>query len=183
MLSSSTRSVLGNVKGANSQINIGMIGPGERGSGLVRALATLENVKIISICDIYEPNLKKGAQLAASQPKEFTDYRKIIEDKDVDAVVIATPLHLHHEMTLAALNANKHVFVEKTLAYSTEQCDQMVKAANAHSKLVVQVGIVRVNIQCRAEVQLRSLPRSALHGTVTEIGMGFRRIESGEPFR
>src|SRR5437667_12821732 len=95
MLSSSARSVLGNAKGANSQINIGMIGPGERGSGLVRALATLENVKIISICDIYEPNLKKGAQLAASQPKEFTDYRKIIEDKDVDAVVIATPLHLH----------------------------------------------------------------------------------------
>lgn len=173
MLSSSVRSVLGNVKGANGQINIGMIGPGERGSGLVRSLATLENVKIISICDIYEPNLKKGAQLAASQPKEFTDYRKIIEDKDVNAVVIATPLHLHHEMTLAALNAGKHVFVEKTLAYSTEQCDQMVKAANAHPKQVVQVGFQRHHYPIVRKVV--QMAHDGAFGKVTHIRCNWHR--------
>ena len=177
VLSSSARSALGDsirdVRGANGRINIGMIGPGERGSGLVRSLATLENVKIISICDIYEPNLKKGAQLAASQPKEFTDYRKIIEDKEVDAVVIATPLHLHHEMTLAALAAKKHVFVEKTLAYTPEQCDQMVKAAKANPSLVVQVGFQRHHYPIVRKVV--QMAHEGAFGKVTHIRCNWHR--------
>src|SRR5207248_5103576 len=100
-------------------------------------------------------------------------YRKVIEDKDVDAVVIATPLHLHHEMTLAALNANKHVFVEKTLAYSTEQCDQMVKAANAHSKQVVQVGFQRHHYPIvRKAVQMA---HDGAFGKVTHIRCNWHR--------
>jgi predicted dehydrogenase len=140
MLNSSRASGFGAARGANDRTLIGVVGAGSQGSGLIRSLATLPNARITAMCDIFEPNLKKGVTLAGSEPKSFTDYRKLLESKDVDAVVIATPLHLHAEIALAALDAGKHVFVEKTMAYSVAQCDQMVKAATTHAKLVVQVG-------------------------------------------
>jgi predicted dehydrogenase len=173
MVGSSAGPALGAIKGANDRIQIGVIGPGERGSGLVRSLATLANAKITAVCDIFEPNLKRGANLAASQPKEFTDYRRVIESKDVNAVVIATPLHLHSEMTIAALNAGKHVFVEKTMAYSVEQCNQMVKAAKAHPSLVVQVGFQRHHYPVvRKAVEMA---RAGAFGKVTHIRCTWHR--------
>jgi predicted dehydrogenase len=125
---------------ASDRVNAGVIGAGGQGSSLIRNLATVPNSKITAMCDIFEPNLNKGVNLAGSQPAKFTDYRKLIESKDVDAVVIATPLHMHLDIGLAALDAGKHVFVEKTMAYSVSQCDQMVRASKAHPSLVLQVG-------------------------------------------
>ena len=126
--------------GANDRVNIGVIGAGSQGSSLIRSLATVANSKITAICDIFEPNLSKGVNLAGSQPKPIVDYRKLIESKDVDAVVIATPLHMHYEIALAALSAGKHVFVEKTMMYSVKQCDEIVQATKAHPSQVFQVG-------------------------------------------
>ena len=125
---------------AIDRVNVGVVGAGGQGSSLIRSLATVPNSKITAMCDIFEPNLNKGVNLAGSQPTKFTDYRKLIERKDVDAVVIATPLHSHSEIVLAALDAGKHVFVEKTMAYSVSQSDQIVGASKAHPSLVVQVG-------------------------------------------
>lgn len=132
--------MLGPSSGANDRVNVGVVGAGSQGSGLIRNLATLSSARITAVCEIFEPNLKKAVDLAGSNPKTFTDYRKMIESKDVDAVVIATPLHLHSDVSLYALSAGKHVFVEKTMAYSLSQCDQMVRAARARPSLVVQVG-------------------------------------------
>src|SRR5215510_11955248 len=140
LLSSSNSAIFGAESGANDQVRIGHVGAGGQGSGLIRNLAQVPTARITAMCDIFEPNLKKGVELAGSQPKTFTDYRKMIESKEVDAVTIAVPLHLHAEIALAALDAGKHVFVEKTMAYSVEQCDQMVQASTAHPKLAVQVG-------------------------------------------
>jgi predicted dehydrogenase len=132
--------VLGLGRGANGTVNVGHIGAGGQGTSLLRNLAQVPNAKITAMCDIFPPNLKKGVELSGGQPKTYTDYRKLIESKDVDAISIATPLHLHAEMALAALDAGKHVFVEKTMAYSVLQCEQMVQAAKTHPKLVLQVG-------------------------------------------
>ena len=140
MMLSSNRRVLGAIKGANERVNVGVIGPGGQGSTLIRNLATVSNAKITAMCDIFEPNLKKGINLAGSQPQGFVEYRKLIESKDVDAVVIAVPLHLHAEVVFAAMDARKHVFVEKTMAYSVSQCDKIVEATKAHPSLVFQVG-------------------------------------------
>jgi len=126
--------------GANDRVNVGVVGAGGQGTSLIRNLATVPNSKITAMCDIFEPNLSKGVNLAGSQPKTFTDYRKMIASKDVDAVIIATPLHSHFEIVLAALNAGKHVFVEKTMAYSVLQCEQIVRASRTHPSLIVQVG-------------------------------------------
>ena len=126
--------------GANDRVNVGVIGAGSQGSSLIRSLATVPNSKITGMCDIFEPNLSKGVNLAGSQPKTFAEYKKLIESKDVDAVVIATPLHMHYEIALAALDAGKHVFVEKTMMYSMKQCEQIVLATRAHASQVFQVG-------------------------------------------
>jgi predicted dehydrogenase len=126
--------------GANDRVNVGVIGAGSQGSSLIRSLATVPNSKITGMCDIFEPNLSKGVNLAGSQPKTFAEYKKLIESKDVDAVVIATPLHMHYEIALAALEAGKHVFVEKTMMYSMKQCEQIVLATRAHASQVFQVG-------------------------------------------
>jgi predicted dehydrogenase len=138
MLGSS--SVAASALRANDRVNVGVIGAGSQGSSLIRSLATVPNSKITGMCDIFEPNLNKGVNLAGSQPKTFTEYRKLIESKDVDAVVIATPLHMHYEIALAALDAGKHVFVEKTMMYSMKQCEQIVLATRAHASQVFQVG-------------------------------------------
>jgi predicted dehydrogenase len=140
MLGSVSRMSFAAGRGASDQVNLGVIGAGGQGSGLIRNLALVANARITAMCDIFEPNLKKGVGLAGSNPKTFNDYRKLIESREVDGVVIATPLHLHAEVALAALDAGKHVFVEKTMAYSIDQCEQMVRAAKAHPTLVVQVG-------------------------------------------
>ncbi len=140
MLTAASEKVLVAAPSANEQVQVGLIGVGGQGSGLTRNLATVTNARITAICDIFEPNLKKAVGLAGGAPKTFNDYRKLIASKDVDAVVIATPLHLHAEIALAALSAGKHVFVEKTMAYSVAQGEQMLKAARAQSKLVAQVG-------------------------------------------
>jgi predicted dehydrogenase len=128
------------VLGANDRVNVGVVGAGGQGTSLIRNLATVPNSKITAMCDIFEPNLSKGVNLAGSEPKPFTDYRKLIESKDVDAVVIATPLHMHYDVALAAVAAGKHVFVEKTMMYSMRQCEHVVQLSKAHPSQVFQVG-------------------------------------------
>jgi len=128
------------ILGSNNQVNLGVIGAGGQGSSLIRNLATVPTAKITAICDIFEPNLTKGVSLSGGQPKGFVEYKKLMESKDVDGVVIAAPLHMHYEIALAALDAGKHVFVEKTMMYSVKQCDQVIQATKAHPKLVFQVG-------------------------------------------
>jgi predicted dehydrogenase len=140
VLASAGGPTLADVRGANDRVKVGVIGVGSQGSDLTRNLATVANARITAVCDIFEPNLKKAVGLAGGGPNTFSDYRKLIESRDVDAVVIALPLHLHSEAALAAMNAGKHVFVEKTMAYSVDQCEQMVRTAKAHPSLVVQVG-------------------------------------------
>src|ERR1051325_298715 len=78
LLGSAGGPVLGAGSGANGQVNVGHIGAGSQGSGLIRNLAQVPNAKIVAMCDIFPPNLKKGAELAGTQPKTFTDYRKVI---------------------------------------------------------------------------------------------------------
>jgi len=143
MLGSSTRKAFGAIRGANETLNVGLIGPGSQGTSLLRNLITVPNVKVTAICEIFEPNLKKAVELAGGQPKTYNDYRKLLENKDIDAVAIAVPLHMHFEMAQAALQAGKHVYLEKTMCYSIEQCDKLVQLKNAHPSQRLQVGYQR----------------------------------------
>lgn len=100
---------------------IGIIGTGSRGQFHIQHLLQMPHVEVTALCDDYTPHLEDAAQYYPSA-KLYSDYRKLLEDKNVDGVIIATPLYLHAPMTLDALEAGKRVFCEKAMAYSQEDC-------------------------------------------------------------
>lgn len=99
---------------------IGIIGPGSRGQHLMGFLAANPKVEIVAVCDVFQPSIDAALAIAPAATA-YTDYRKLLDDKAVDAVVITTPLYLHHRMALDAFDAGKHVFCEKAIAYSLEE--------------------------------------------------------------
>jgi len=109
----------------------------------LKFLATIPEGRCVATCDIYPPNLKKGVETIASNPDTYDDYRRMLDRKDIDAIMICTPLNLHAQMTLDALSAGKQVFVEKTMFFKEEEEAQIRKAAAEHPKQVLQIGLQR----------------------------------------
>ena len=139
----------------NSVVNYGIIGTGTEGCTLLRALTRIPAARCLATCDIYPPNQKKGIETAGSNPQLYEDYRRLLDRKEIDAVVIATPLHLHTSMLLDALSAGKHVFVEKTMFFKEAEEKPICEASAAHPKQVLQVGLQRrsdVLYQCAMEM-------------------------------
>jgi len=132
-------------QGANDKLNLGWIGVGSRGNYLEERfyVAKIPNAQIGFVCDAYDGHLARAIDrvqtMGGNRPKSSKKYQDVLADKSIDAVVIATPEHLHHEMALAALKAGKNVYVEKPLAHTIEQGEEIVKAARA-AGTVVQVG-------------------------------------------
>ena len=132
-------------QGANDKVNIGWIGVGTRGYAGLDWLhtAAAKDVQVSAICDTYDGYLARAQDrmqtVWGSKAKTFKDYRELLADKSIDAVYIMTPEHLHHDMTIAALKAGKHVYIEKPLAHTIEEGFDIVKAWE-QSKKIVQVG-------------------------------------------
>src|SRR6267378_1326200 len=126
----------------SQQLTVGVIGSGGRGRYLEKAFQQDASVRITAVCDVYEPNLEAGLSAAKNQAKAYRNYKALLDDKTIDAVIIATPEHWHHRMLLDALAAGKDVYVEKPLCQTPEQGAELVRAA-ASSKSVVQVGMQR----------------------------------------
>lgn len=120
-------------------IRIGWIGTGVQGQNDQRQLVRLPGVKIVATSDIYEPNQKKGVEIAGAGCELYPDYRKLLERKDIQGVGIATPLYLHAQIAIDALNAGKHVYCEKMMAYTLEDAKKMVRTAD-RTGLILQVG-------------------------------------------
>src|SRR3982751_5134253 len=117
-----------NALGANDRVRIGIIGPGARGSEFLREALACANVECVGAADIYTRRLDEVKQIAPNA-KTYLDYRHLLDDKDVDAVLIATPQHLHCEHFTAALAAGKHVYQEKTMAFTRDHAKGMGGAA------------------------------------------------------
>jgi len=106
---------------------IGLIGVGSRGQYHIHNLLEMPHAKIVALCDNYEPNLKAALELCPDA-KTYTDYKKLIEAKDIDGVIVATPLNWHAVITLDSLSAGKHVFCEKAMALTMEECKAVYEA-------------------------------------------------------
>jgi predicted dehydrogenase len=123
-------------------IRAAIIGPGGQGRVLMEN-ANPDFIKIVAVCDIYPANLQKGLDIARKMydpnPQGYADYRAILDRNDIEAVLIAVPLWAHAPIALDALHAGKHVFVEKTMAYSLDDCKKMIQAARSARKNM-QVG-------------------------------------------
>ena len=128
------------ILGANDRVRIGAIGTGSRGQTLLGALNQLESNDIVAICDVYKPHLVTTKAAHAPNAEEFGDHRALLDRKDMDAVVIATPDHWHVPILTDALQAGKDVYCEKPVTHSIEQGDPLI-AAVRESKSVVQIGL------------------------------------------
>lgn len=126
----------------NDTVRVAFIGVGNRGSFLLKNMLKVPGVKVVAICDIDEDRLKKAVEAVApggSPPEGYREYRKLLDRKDVDAVVIATPVDLHKEMAVAALEAGKNLYCEKPMALTPEDC-RIVTNAAANAKGIFQAG-------------------------------------------
>jgi len=137
---------------AGSTVQIGVIGAGKRGLGLITMIEQVPNLKVVACCDIIPENLSAAMQKADKKAKAYTDYEKLLADKNVDAVIIATPLYLHYPMAVAALAEKKHVYVEKSMAFTIDQTLDLVKKVR-DSKLVFQVGFQYRNFELYHKVK------------------------------
>jgi predicted dehydrogenase len=118
---------------------IGIIGPGSRGQELVRSFLRVPGVKIVAAADVYPPRFAQLNETCGYQVASHADFRAVLDRKDLDAVVVATPLGLHAEHVIPALESGHHVYGEKTMAYTIEDAAKIVNAATAH-KRIFQVG-------------------------------------------
>lgn len=123
-------------------INVGVIGTGDRGKGLMETIKQLkESFQVTAICDVLDFRLKEAQKMwQAGELKQFSDYRKLLEDKSIDAVLIATPTNFHYPIAAEALKAGKHVYLEKTMTHNIAEAQKLVKLSKEHPKLTLQVG-------------------------------------------
>jgi predicted dehydrogenase len=130
------------VLGASDRLRMGYIGLGNRGDQVHEAFLEHGDQQTVAVCDLRDDYMNFAIQKSRATPKKYKDYRKLIEDKDVDAVVIATPDHWHALMFIDACNAGKDVYVEKPLSLTVVEGRRMVEVAE-RTRRVVQVGIHR----------------------------------------
>lgn len=123
-------------------MRVALIGPGQQGRVLIEN-ANPDATRVVAVADVYPPHLQRGVEVARRlhdpNAEGYGDYREILERRDVEAVVVAVPLWMHARVTLDALAAGKHVFVEKMMAYTEAECREMIDAA-ARAGRNLQVG-------------------------------------------
>ncbi len=128
--------------GANERIRVGFIGVGNRGDQVLDAFLKHKDADVVALCDLYQPYLGFAAKKVGTGPATGKDYRRLLDRKDIDAVVICTPDHWHALQTIHACEAGKDVYVEKPLSLCVAEGRAMVEAARKH-KRVTQVGLHR----------------------------------------
>ncbi len=130
------------ILGANDRLRMGFIGLGNRGDQVHDGFLEFGDSQTVAICDLRDDYLDFAAKKSRATPARYKDYRKLLEDKNVDAVAIATPDHWHAIMMIDACRAGKDVYVEKPLSLTVAEGRRMVQVAG-ETKRIVQVGIQR----------------------------------------
>ena len=128
-----------NILGANERVRVGFIGVGLIGKRHLLDFMAQPDVEVAAICEVYEPRLDEGVSTSGGKAARFKDFRKMLDRRDLDAVVVSTPDHWHALMTMMACAAGKDVYVEKPMTHVVREGRWMVEVAGYH-KRVVQVG-------------------------------------------
>lgn len=152
------------VAGANDRIRLGFIGVGNRGDQVLDAFLAHRDCEVAAVCDLNPAYVQFAVKKAGGNATQLKEYRRILDLKDIDAVVIATPDHWHALQTIEACQAGKDVYVEKPLSLCVAEGRKMIEAAQKHNR-VTQVGIHRRSVPfCRAAAEL---VRSGVLGKIT----------------
>jgi predicted dehydrogenase len=149
--------------GANEDIRVAQIGFRGQGSGHINTLRRLKGVRVVALCDVDQRVLSRKAEELGGGVKTYTDVRKLLEDKDIDAVSIATPNHWHALGTIWACQAGKDVYVEKPASHNIFEGRKMVEAARKYKR------IVQCGMQCRSSVGLQEAVEYVRSGKLGKI--------------
>ena len=168
------------ILGANDTIRLGFIGVGNRGDQLLDAFLVHKDCTVAALCDVYEPYLPAANIKAGGGAKTFADYRKLLDEKSIDAAVIATPDHWHALQCVDACKAGKDVYVEKPLSLTIGEGRRMCQVA-AETKRVTQVGLHRrstpyvmeaVKLIREGVIGKVTLAKSYMHRNESPMGIG-----------
>ena len=157
----------------NDQINIGVIGTGDRGGGLIKVIKDrFPQFNVIAACDLIPERLERAVGNGAKKCKSYVNYKALLEDKKVDAVIIASPLSEHHQMAIDALDAGKHVYCEKTMTFHVNETFDLIDRVEDSGK------IFQVGHQYRSTplyFQVADMIRNGYIGDVTNVYIQWNR--------
>src|SRR5438270_558501 len=153
------------VLGANDRIRVGMIGVGDRGNDLLGQIRAVPGVDLVAMADVYS---RRRDQAKEKVPgiQTFDDHRRLLDMKDIDAVIVASPLHIHTRHFLDALAAGKDLYSEKTMAWSIPEIDKCLAAAKASNR-VVQIGLQHQS--SGAQFDAKEMIKDGRVGKVTQV--------------
>jgi predicted dehydrogenase len=140
------------IASASERVRVALIGCGGRGTHVAKLMAQMPGVQFVAACDVYDSNTEKACQWMGSEARPYKDFRKVLEQKDVDAVLIGTPDHWHAIPTVLACQAGKDVYVEKPLAHNIKEGRTMVDTARKYGR-IVQTGMQHRSAPHYQEVQ------------------------------
>ncbi|VTR97186.1 Gfo/Idh/MocA family protein [Tuwongella immobilis] len=160
--------------GSNERVRLGIIGVGNRGDQLLSAFLPHKDCEIVSVCDVFEPYLVPAQTKVGGKATLVSDYRRMLDAKDIDAIIIATPDHWHALQFIEACRAGKHVYVEKPTSLTIGEGKRMVEVAK-ETKRITQVGFMRRSSAFIQEAV--ELIRGGAIGKVTSAKCTFRRNE------
>ena len=153
------------VLGANDRIRVGMIGVGDRGNDLLGQIRSVQGVEVVAMADIYSRR-RDEAKSKVPGIQTFDDYRRLLDMNDVDAVIVASPLHIHTRHFLDTLAAGKDLYAEKTMTWSIPEADQCMAAAKASNR-VIQIGLQHQS--SGAQTDARRWIKDGMVGKVTQV--------------
>jgi len=156
----------------NDNIRVGMIAVGARAQQLMETIKQIPGTEIVAVCDAYKGRVERAIERTDGEAKDYKNYQKILQDKSIDAVVISTPDHLHAEEAIAAIQAGKHIYIEKPLTYTIDEGVEIIKAAKKN-KVAFQVG----SSGCSSVLALkaRELIAAGKIGQVTMVRASYNR--------
>lgn len=154
------------ILGANDRIGLGVIGTGNRGTSVMRHFARNADVEVRALCDVYAARID-AAKSHAPAAAGFADHRHLLDQKNLDAVLIASPDHWHKDHAIDAMTAGKDVYLEKPLCRTRDEAPQIVKAARVQDR-ICQIGVQQRSGRIYREA-LERFVQSGLTGKITHV--------------
>lgn len=169
-------SLLPKPAGPNDRVNLGFIGFGIRGNILLEAAKETQQANLLEVCDCYRGHLERATERTEGKiSTNFAQYKKLLDRKDIDAVIVATPDHWHKQIVLDALDAGKDVYIEKPMTYTIQDGPAIIQAAREHKRMV-QVGSQWVSSEQHRAA--REIVLSGKIGKVTKVTASYNRNSS-----
>jgi predicted dehydrogenase len=119
----------------SGDLKVGIIGTGDRGTGLAHLIKNIEGMEVVGMCDIIPFRLEESKKFGTANTKYYKDYRELLDQKDLDALMLTSPFSMHSKMALDTLEAGKHIYCEKTMTYGIESTREVVKAARSSNQI------------------------------------------------